>query len=296
MIRPGAIVMTVLMTAVAVGVYFGLDYLPQDMVPGMGKQKEQAAAQPGDEKPQVDLLASGVEDPIAPATADNQSAVVTEEDLAEEPPPTEAAPAMMASPPPSAASTVDYDPPAGGAGVPVEEEIASAAPVAAAPKPAPTPKPAPKPASVSAPAAEPAPAQQPAKVAKAAPVSESPRELVKKAPQADVIKPWWPDPATIPANQLKLHYAGQVQNELAIALLFSAPLNLETLKQHAQVRNSVGDLVMTAQWELAKNPRMAVLRGVGAGRYTVILAPAVADSNGFLLGMALQGPVYIQAQ
>lgn len=297
MIRPGAIVMTVLMSAVAVGVYFGLDYLPKDLVPGMSKQEEPAAL-PSDETPlvegvgtavatsQVDRLASGAEDPIAP------SAVVTEEDLAEEPPAPAPAPAAAAAP--SAASTVDYDPPAGGAGVPVEEdETASAPPAASAPAPAaPAAKAAPQATPPKAPAAE-----QPATVAGAAPASEPARQPVKpKGPEADIIKPWWPDPATMPVNQLKLQYAGQVQNEQAIALLFSAPLNLATLNQHTEVRDATGFAVTPAQWELSKNPRMAVLRGLKPGRYTVILAPAVADAKGFALGARLQGPVYIQAQ
>lgn len=316
MIRPGAIVMTVLMSAVAVGVYFGLDHLPQDMVPGMGTQKVPDAAEPAAEAPQldnagtamataqVDLVASGVEDPAA---AGDQSAVVTEEDLAEEPAAPEAAP-VMASSSPSAESTVDYDPAPGGTGIPVEEPVATTAPE---PEPEPEPKSEPAPAAAEpvapapqAPAATrktvetPArqPASKPVSTASTAPANEPQRQPVAKNPQADVIKPWWPDPATIPVNQLKLQYAGQVQNEQAVALLFSAPLNLDTLRQHASILDSVGNPVQAGQWELAKNTRMAVLRGIDPGRYTVILAPAIADTKGILLGMTLQGPVYIQAQ
>ena len=290
MIRPGAVVMTVLMSAVAVGVYFGLDYLPQGLVPGLNPQKNQTAATSADEKVIADSAgATTAAEAMAPDAMNNQSAVVTEEDLAEEPPAAEPIP-LAASAAPSAASTVDYDPPADGAGVPVEEETASAAP-SAAPAPAAPAEPKPEPE----PATEP-PAKKPAKVARASQESDSaPRPVTRKAPDADLIKPWWPDPATIPANQLKLQYAGQVQNEQAIALLFSAPLNLDSLKQNAEVRDSTGDPMPDAQWELAKNQRMAVLRGVKPGRYTVILGATVADANGYLLGAALQGPVYIQA-
>ncbi len=281
MIRPGAIVMTVLMSAVTVGVYFGLDYLPQDLVPGVHKQKEQAAEAPA-ESP-----ASVAEQSAAPSAANPQSAAVAEEDLAEDPAPA-AEPAAAASPAPSAASTVDYDPAPGGAGVPVEEEAASAAPSAA---------PSPSADETPPPTADEAPARKPVKVAKAAQADDSPARPVKpKAPEADLIKPWWPDPASMSTNQLKLQYAGQVQNEQAIALLFSAPLNLDTLKQHAEVRDATGDTLQAAQWELSKNPRMAVLRGLKPGRYTVILEPTVADAQGYMLGAAMQGPVYIQAQ
>ena len=91
-----------------------------------------------------------------------------------------------------------------------------------------------------------------------------------------------------------LPHAGQVQGEQAIALLFSAPLNVDSLKQHAQVKTLSGGDVK-GEWELGKNPRLAVFRGVGTGRYTVILEPQVADVKGFMLGTPLQGPVYIQA-
>ncbi len=278
MIRPGAIVMTVLMSAVAVGVYFGLDYLPQDLVPG-SKKPEAGVAIMAPAGPTSETLAEA-----APAqTADTSSSAVTEQDLAEEPAPADMdaeteMPVRAASR--SLAGAVDVDPSADGEGIPVDEGAPA--------------EPAAQPADKS-----PAPKSEPTRIARAASPSDSDpaRKPVKpKAPEADTIKPWWPDPAKMAANQLKLQYAGQVQNEQAIALLFSAPVNLDTLKKSAEVRNSTGDSVATGQWELANNPRMAVLRGVKPGRYTVILEPTIADDKGYMLGTALQGPVYIQAQ
>ena len=184
---------------------------------------------------------------------------MTEADLAEEPPP-------------PAAETAPAEAPVQAAAQP--EPAAVAEPVAPPPAPA---KPTPKPATT---------------VAKAS--ADEPTGPVKpKPPESDMIKPWWPDPTKMPANQLKLQYAGQVQGEQAIALLFSATLNIDTVKKHAQVRTGSGEAV-DGQWELGKNPRLAVFRGVKNGRYTIVLAPGIADAKGFMLGTTLQGPVYIQ--
>ena len=97
----------------------------------------------------------------------------------------------------------------------------------------------------------------------------------------------------MPANQLKLQYAGQVQGQTAIALLFTAPLKLETMKEFASIRSANGEVV-AGEWTLAKNPRMAVFAGLAPGRYTVILQPQISDQQGFMLGTTLKGPVYVQ--
>ena len=108
-----------------------------------------------------------------------------------------------------------------------------------------------------------------------------------------MLKPWWPDPSTMPANQLKLQYAGQVQGQPAIALLFSAPLKIETLAGNVSVLASDGAAV-AGEWTIGKNPKLAVFSGLRPGRYTVILQPQVADQQGFMLGATLKGPVYIK--
>lgn len=149
-------------------------------------------------------------------------------------------------------------------------------------------------AAEAPPAAETAPAtpSEPAQSAKAeSAVAPAP---ARAAAEADAIKPWWPDPATLPAGQLKLQYAGQVKGQGAIALLFSAPLRLETLQQHVTVKSANGEAV-AAQWALGRNPKLAVLDGLAPGRYTVILQPQVTDTQGYMLGTILTGPVYVKA-
>ena len=174
---------------------------------------------------------------------------------------------------------------------------AEPAPVAAEPDPAPVEKPAvtPAPAEAPAPAAAPAPAPEapaaPAETSTAAPASAP--APAKPAADADAIKQWWPEPSTMPANQLKLQYAGQVQGQAAIALLFTAPLKLESMKEFASIRAANGEAV-AGEWTLAKNPKMAVFGGLAPGRYTVILQPQISDQQGYMLGLTLKGPVYVQ--
>lgn len=263
MIKPGALVMAVLMTGITAGTYYGLDYAPPELLgTTLGRAPKAGPVPPGNQ--------SVVPAPVTPVAEPQQlaqaEAPMTEQDLAE-PPPESATPATEPAP---------------------VEPAAASAPAEPTPEPAATPPPAPAP-KASAPAKPKAPTK-----AAPAPRQAEPAEPAKpRPPNADVIKPWWPDPTKMPADQLKLQYAGQVQGEEAIALLFSAPVNLESVKQHASIVDRAGTAV-AGQWELGKNPRLAVFRGVKPGRYTVVLKPAIAAAQGFMLGTTLQGPVYIQ--
>lgn len=295
MIKPSALILAAAMAAVSTGTYFGLEMLPEGALPEpIGRAPQAAPPDPG-VKPQQQEVASAAAAAPAPAPeAAPADQPVTEQDLAEDPPPVTATP----EPPAEPAIQARAAPAPESETVPAAEE--------SAPEPAqPAAKPyTPPPALVD----EPTPAKTKPTVAPKKQVTvvreaseptqtasaEAPKASKPKPPDADVIKPWWPDSSKVPANQLKLQYAGQVQGEQAIALLFSAPLNLETVKQHAQIKTQTGQAVQGG-WELGKNPRLAVFRGVQAGRYTVILAPQIADAKGFMLGQKLQGPVYIQS-
>ena len=267
MIKAGGLVMGVVMGAVSAGTYYGLDLLPPGSIPpplGRVVAPEEPAAPAPEPAPPMAVAA-------APAPAPAAEVPVTEQDLAEEPPPPAPAPASVADEP-------------------------EAAPESAAAAPDPEPAPAPAPAPAAEPAPKPAPAPEPAEsVAKAESASPPPASApaARKAPEADVIKPWWPDPATMPETQLKLKYAGQVQGQPALALLFSAALKLDTLKQHATILGATGEAV-AGEWTLGKNPALAVFSGLAPGRYTVILQPPIADQKGYMLGATLKGPVYIK--
>jgi len=252
MVRSGALLMGVAMAAVSSGTYYGLELLPEGVIPPpLGRAVAQAPAAPA-QPPAPTVVAAAA--PV-PAAAPAEPAPV-----ADEPDP---APATSAAP----------------------------TPVAAAPAPAAAPPPAEKPAPVEAPAAAPEAATAPAETASAAPAPAA--APAKPAADADALKQWWPEPSTMPANQLKLQYAGQVQGQTAIALLFTAPLKLETMKEFATIRSASGE-VMPGEWSLAKNPRMAVFAGLTPGRYTVILQPQISDQQGYMLGTTLKGPVYVQ--
>lgn len=272
MIRPSALAMGVVMASLAAGTYYGLDLLPPGLLPppiGRAVAQESTEATKPAEPVAVAQAAT-------PAPAPEEAP--TEQDLAEEPAPAPAEPAPAAPAEQADAAANEAEPAAEPAPAP-----ATAAAPAPAPKPAaPAPKPEPKPA----------PAEPTAKteVASAAPATKPP---AKAPPAADVIKPWWPDPSKMPANQLKLQYAGQVKDQNAIALLFTAPLKLETMQQFAQVRDAKGEAV-SGQWTAGRNPALAVLGGLAPGRYTVILQPQIADQKGYMLGVTLKGPVYVK--
>lgn len=309
MVRSSAVVMAVVVVAVAVGTYYGLGFVPPGLIPGVGAQPQAnpaptaaavapapvspatvapAAAPPAEETP--------VEEPPAEETGTMPEAA-DDEDAAASPPPSagtgvanygssEEIERALANEPPPEAGTVDgrAAQPAGSTPAAPEskaEAPAEPAPEAAPAKPVAQPKPAPAPKAESS--AEP----------KAQAATAKPAPSGSRAPAADAIKQWWPDPASLPANQLKLVYAGQVQGQPAIALLFSDALDLASLQANARIKDKDGAAV-SGTWEVGKNPKLAIFKGLAPGRYTVVLSPAVTG-GGFMLGRTLQGPVYVQA-
>jgi hypothetical protein len=304
MIKPGALVMAVLMAAVTAGTYYGLDFLPKGFLPGpLGRTPPPEPPKVGASQGSTPAAGAAATPEAAPApAAKSADQPVTEQDLAEEPPPPQQAAA--ASPPPPATPAAEPAP------APAEKPAAHPAP---APAPAERPAPAEKSAAADTPepgwgkekpapaAAAPAPKEEPTTTATAesatvtAEPDAGPGPVKPHPPEADVIKPWWPNPDKMPPNQLKLQYAGQVQGEQAIALLFTAPVNIDSVKKYAKIQAGSG-ATAGGQWEVGKNPRLAVFRGLKPGRYTVILSPEIADAKGFMLGTTLQGPVYIQGK
>lgn len=294
MIKPGALVMAAVMAAVSAGTYFGLSLLPPGLIPPpIGRVPPAPAHAIAQNTAIVSSGAVPVAAPAAPApAAETPAAAPTEQELAEEPVPKPVAAAEPATAPaPAPAPKAESKPQA-----------------ASAPTPSPEPAGAPHDSVVKTPKAKPAEVAQAAPAAPASPATPAPAAqenashaepvaAPKKPPaESDAIKQWWPDPAKLPANQLKLVYAGDVQGESAIGLLFSDPPGAESLKQHAHVRDVSGADV-AGSWETGKNPRLVVYRGLTAGsRYTVILDRELADAKGFALGQTLQGPVYIPAR
>lgn len=284
MIKPGALVMAAAMTAVSAGTYFGLNLLPPGLLPPpIGRVQPPAPPKPGTAPAAAPAETAAAPAPAAPAPAEPAPAEqpVTEQDLAEEPPPPAPTEQAAAKPAPEPEPEPEPTQPAAQQAPALDEALAA--------RPAPAPAPKKRPAVEVVREDSSASGTQ---VAKAGPTG-APKAPKQAPPESDVIKPWWPDASKQPANQLKLQYAGQVQGEQAIALLFSAPLNVDSLRQHAQVKTESGQAV-SGGWELGKNPRLAVFRGVESGRYTVLLGPQVADAKGFMLGQKLTGPVYVQ--
>jgi hypothetical protein len=249
----------------AVGVYFGLNFLvPHTVEPG--KLPETAT---------VESVFSGAIEGGA-----------------------EAAPAEIPTADPETAAAEP-------APVPEEAEIAAAEPVAepaAAPaEPAPVEAaPAPEPIAEAAPEPEPVPVAEPTP----APVAPAPAAVAKPSvskkparpapPPADIVIRWWDDPSKRVPGQLALNFAGQSAGERSIALLFSGVFtNANSATAHIQVVDARGNPVK-GKWEVGSNPKLLQFRGVSRGRYTLLLAPELADSQNRKLGRKLNGPVYIQ--
>lgn len=311
MVRPTALLMGVVMLVVAAATYYGLAFVPPGLVPGVNTKTAQApAAVAADAQTANAEPAAPVESATSPPaeatpaaevaeTTDMAAAAPAAEDVQE---PATAAPlegtgaalygsseaierALANEPPPEGASV---DSAARKQPKPVVEEKPAATPAPVAEK---APAPTAAPATPAKPAAAPAP--KPASSEKPATATSEPKPAPSTAVNADALKQWWPDPSSMPANQLKLVYAGQVQGQSAIAVLFSASLDLASLKQHAVIKDDDGKTV-PGNWEIGKNSKLAIISGLQPGRYTLVLGPEVSG-GGFMLGRTLQGPVYVKA-
>jgi len=298
MIKPQALVLGVVMAAISAGTFYGLTFLPADKMPSWLQRQHadelKAAANapaPG-QQPRV-------ETPVATAKPAESGAENTPGPGASAPP---------ASPPPAAEPAKPAEVAKAEETKPAEQpqqqpqEQPKEQPKAAEPPPppaekteaAPEPAPAPKPKPKKKAAKKAPPESTPPSGAASAKEEPGPAEPAREAPpNAEAMKQWWPDPSKMPANQLKLMYAGQVKGEKAMALLFSSALDPTTLNKSIQVVDESGKPV-NGSWAVGNNPRLAVMKGLSNGRYTVILKPTVADSQGFMLGTSLEGPVYIQ--
>lgn len=118
--------------------------------------------------------------------------------------------------------------------------------------------------------------------------ASAPARIEKPTPAPDALTAWWPGSN----GGFGLVYAGQPKGEQAIALLFSGEPSTDALNQSVKVYDAKGNLV-GGSWEAASNPRLAVLRGLQPGRYTVVLEGSLADGQGQSLGRRLHGPVYV---
>ena len=129
----------------------------------------------------------------------------------------------------------------------------------------------------------------PTETAPAAASAEPSSTAVASGVGSDALRAWWSAPAS---GDFGLVYAGQPKGEAAIALLFSNQPSDGTLNQSIRVYDAKGTLV-SGSWEAASNPRLAVLRGLQPGRYTVVVEPTLADASGKAVNKGQHGPVYV---
>lgn len=175
---------------------------------------------------------------------------------------------------------------------PAASEPTAATPAAAASPPTTT-------QTSSAPATQPA-SQPRARPAPKAPARErdatspEPTTAAPTPPPAQSLKPWWPDPRTVPGDALALRFAGVAANDdHGIALLFSqAVADPQDASDHVTIRDGRGNTV-AVDWSAARNPAMIQSNALPPGRYVVIIASTLAATNGATLTQRLQGPVYV---
>ena len=175
-----------------------------------------------------------------------------------------------------------------GASEPVVEAAAAPEPeTVPAPKPEPkaVSKPAPKAAQVAAAEPSSAPAPRAPKAAKAA---AAPTRTIGNG--QDVISAWWKKQPS--SDRLNLVYAGEASSEKAVVLMFDNAVDGAAADSQIKLVNAKGD-VQSGSWTSGGNPRLIAFKGVPAGRYTVIVAPAMADTSGKTVGSELVGPVYV---
>lgn len=217
---------------------------------------------------QIDLAAAA----SAPASGDAAAAeeVAPPAETVAEPASEPAADPLAASPEPAAAEAAP--------------EVATAQAPPAEVQSEQTPAAAPEP--VAEVQSEPAPA---AVAATPSPRKSKPRAARRPKPAADALAAWWATPAT---GEFGLVYAGQSRGELAIALLFSDQPADSGLTQSVKVYDPKGELVSSA-WQAGTNPRLAVLRGLKRGRYTVVVESSLASAGGKTINKAQHGAVYI---
>ena len=152
-------------------------------------------------------------------------------------------------------------------------------------------KPAPSYETVAASSEPPAPRKPKA----SKPASIATPKAAAKAPGvgSDAVSSWWPKAGTQSADRLSLVYAGEAASEKAIVLMFGSTFS-DAAAAGSQIKLvDAKGASPSGTWELGRNPRLLVFKGVTPGRYTVILKPTLADAAGKTLGTELVGPVYV---
>lgn len=103
--------------------------------------------------------------------------------------------------------------------------------------------------------------------------------------------PWWTPPASVPAGQFTLTFAGEASFTKAIVLLFSNPVNVASATA-IRVATAQGQPVNGHWVASANNPRMLVF-DTGPGHYTVTVPTAVKNTHGATLDSTHSGPVVV---
>lgn len=176
-------------------------------------------------------------------------------------------------------------------------ETAPAAPETAMATPSPVAEPAiaePEPAAAQA--AAPQPKAEPAEAAdtRVAVKDEQPnRDAVRPpaTPAVDALHPWWEQAAG--DDRFGVQYVGQAADQPALVIRFSRQVSDPMAAQNIKLIGANGQPV-AANWAQGQNPNVLYAPNLQAGRYTVIIDPQLASTDGQALGTQLHGPTYIR--
>lgn len=147
----------------------------------------------------------------------------------------------------------------------------------------------------------PAPAPKARTAATSAPAAKSAKPAAKSASAAaptgklgngqDVISAWWKKAPS--SEHLNLVYAGEASSEKAVVLLFDSAVDAASVGDKIKLIDAKG-AAPAGSWSNGGNSRVVAFKGVPAGRYTVIVAPDLADTGGKTVGTEMVGPVYVR--
>jgi outer membrane biosynthesis protein TonB len=257
---------------------------PQTAMAGDGNAPAAAegmqASTPGAPSPTADMSAS----------SDSAAAAPTETAMATPPPPAPAPATPAADPAIAAAATPMTSPEPAVAAAPEPKPAAQqkTAGLAAAPKPAPTSEPVAEAASSMPPASD------TKATAQVAARDEQPnREAVRPpaTPAVDALRPWWNQGSG--DDRFGVQYVGQAADQPALVIRFSRQVTDPAAAQNIKLIGANGQPV-TAAWAQGQSPNVLYAPNLQPGRYTVVIDPQMASSDGQALGTQLHGPTYIR--
>ncbi|WP_428311421.1 hypothetical protein [Hydrocarboniphaga sp.] len=177
------------------------------------------------------------------------------------------------------------------AAAPAVQMSAEAAPEAAMATP-PVAEPAIAPPEPAAPQPKARPAE-PADTEVAVKDEQPDRDAVRPpaTPAVEALRPWWGQAAG--DDRFGVQYVGQAADQPTLVIRFSRQVTNPMAAQNIKLIGANGQPV-AANWAQGQSPNVLYAPNLQAGRYTVVIDPQLASTDGQALGTQLHGPTYIR--